>query len=130
MFKNYFDNNNPGIQLLLFLNKFSKYQYNYYIDKNGKDQFLSHEDKEKYFAGKNQKYRGDKEADKYKRFYVDDPVLIEPSNVADPCYNPEKVKNFFSWLFLEIKDGNNITQILKGNFLYPNIGLAFLKKSK
>ena len=125
MFKS-FGNNNHGVQLLLFLLKFSNYQYNYYIDKNGKDQFLTDKDKDSFII-KNPKYGNN---GNNKRFYVDDPVLIEHSNVASPCYNTEKVKNFFSWLFLEIKDGNNITQILNGKYLHPETGSPFINNLK
>ena len=124
MLKDYFDNNNLGVQFLLFLNKFSQYQYNYYIDKNGIDQFLTDKEKD-YFVIQNPKYGGD-ESDK--RFYVDDPVLIEHSNAASPCYDTENVKYFFLWLFWEIICGNNITNILNGIFYFPKIGLYFLIK--
>lgn len=124
MFKDYFDNNNLGVQYLLFLNKFSKYQYNYYIDKNGIDQFLTDKEKD-YFVIKNPKY-GNNENNQ--RFYVDDPVLIEHSNAASPCYDTENVKNFFLWLFWEIILGNNITNILNGYFYCPKIRLDFLNE--
>jgi hypothetical protein len=119
MFKNYFDNNNHGVHLLLFLNKFSKYQYNLYIDKNGIDRFLTDKEKD-YFVIKNPKYGNNK------RFYVDDPVLIEHSNVASPCYDTENVKKFFSWLFEQIIGGKNITQILYENYLRKKNGLPSL----
>jgi hypothetical protein len=124
MFKDYFDNNNLGVQFLLFLNKFSQYQYNYYIDKNGIDQFLTDKEKD-YFVIKNPKY-GNNENNK--RFFVDDPVLIEHSNAAYKCYDTENVKYFFLWLFWEIICGNNITKILNEQFLFPIIGWYFLNK--
>ena len=124
MFKDYFDNNNLGVQFLLFLNKFSQYQYNYYIDKNGIDQFLTDKEKD-YFVIKNPKY-GNNENNK--RFFVDDPVLIEHSNAAYKCYDTENVKYFFLWLFWEIICGNNITKILNEHFLFPKIGWYFLNK--
>ena len=119
MFMNYFDNNNHGVYLLLFLNKLSKYQYNFYIDKNGIDRFLTDKEKD-YFVIKNPKYGNNK------RFYVDDPVLIEHSNVASPCYNTENVKNFFTWLLTQINGGKNITQILYQNYFLKKIGLPSL----
>ena len=119
-FKNYFDNNDCGEQLVLFFWKYSNYQYDYYIDKNGIDKFLSDEDKDSFFIN-NQKYGNNKETDVKKRFYVDDPVLIEHSNAANKCRNPERVKLFFFWMYLEIKDGNNIIGILNDQFLYPEL---------
>jgi hypothetical protein len=119
-FKNYFDNNDCGEQLVLFFWKYSNYQYDYYIDKNGIDKFLSDEDKDSFFIN-NQKYGNNKETDVYKRFYVDDPVLIEHSNAANKCHNHERVKLFFFWMYLEIKDGNNIIGILNDQFLYPEL---------